>query len=254
MPPMTSDDFKVSTRWFSERTRMEMNMCRWGTYGQPVLVFPTAGGDCEEIERFLMIKVLGPLLEAGRIKVYSVDSVAAAVWGDTEMHWRHKTWLQNQFAGYVCREVVPAILNDCDGFDGGVIVAGASIGAFNSMASICRFPELFRAAVCMSGTYDVERFVKGMDGRSDENFYFSSPRHWLPNLDGGPQLAKLRERFILMAHGGGQWEDPDQDWIMAKILGAKGVPNRVDPWGADYDHDWPTWRTMLPKYLDELTR
>jgi esterase/lipase superfamily enzyme len=36
------------------------------------------------------------------------------------------------------------------------------------------------------------------------------------------------------------------------VLGSKGIPNRVDPWGTDYDHDWSTWRQMLPKYLGEL--
>ena len=39
---------------------------------------------------------------------------------------------------------------------------------------------------------------------------------------------------------------------MAGVLGSKGIPNRVDPWGPEYDHDWPTWRQMLPLYLDDL--
>ena len=39
---------------------------------------------------------------------------------------------------------------------------------------------------------------------------------------------------------------------MAGVLGAKGIPNRVDPWGHDFDHDWPTWRRMLPGYLNDL--
>jgi hypothetical protein len=38
---------------------------------------------------------------------------------------------------------------------------------------------------------------------------------------------------------------------MASTLGAQGIPNRVDPWGPDWHHDWPTWREMLPKYLGE---
>ena len=88
--------------------------------------------------------------------------------------------------------------------------------------------------------------------RGTSDFYFSSPLHYLPNLGEGPQLQQLRKRRVIMAHGGGRWEDPKQDWTMAKILGAKGVPNRVDPWGAEYDHDWPTWRAMLPKYLAEI--
>jgi esterase/lipase superfamily enzyme len=39
---------------------------------------------------------------------------------------------------------------------------------------------------------------------------------------------------------------------MASVLGAKGVPNRVDAWGAEWRHDWVTWREMLPKYLSEF--
>ena len=37
-----------------------------------------------------------------------------------------------------------------------------------------------------------------------------------------------------------------------QVLGGKGVPNRVDQWGKDYDHNWPTWREMLPKYLSQV--
>ena len=36
---------------------------------------------------------------------------------------------------------------------------------------------------------------------------------------------------------------------MANVLGARAIPNRVDDWGDRYDHDWPTWRQMLPQYL-----
>ena len=39
---------------------------------------------------------------------------------------------------------------------------------------------------------------------------------------------------------------------MAEALGAKGIPNRVDSWGTEWAHDWPTWLRMLPLYLDDL--
>jgi len=67
---------KIIGRWHSERVEQEVALVRWGHFGAPVLLFPTAGGDAEEIERFLMIQVLAPLLDAGRIKIYSCDSVA----------------------------------------------------------------------------------------------------------------------------------------------------------------------------------
>lgn len=253
---MVETDVKSKTSWYSQRVEHETQLVRWGHLGQPVLVFPTAGGDAEEIERMLMIRMLEPLIAGGKIKVYSVDSLAARAWGDRTKSARHCTWLQNQFDGYVYREVVPAIRADCKSPEIDIVVAGASIGAFNALASICRHPDVFSRAICLSGTYDVERFIKDTDGeplkRMDLDFYFSSPLHYLRNLAESEQLRQLRKRVILFAHGGGRWEDPAQDWRMAKLLGAKGVPNRVDPWGKDYDHDWPTWRAMLPKYLSEI--
>ena len=68
----------------------------------------------------------------------------------------------------------------------------------------------------------------------------------------GAHLDQLRKRFVLLTHGEGRWEEPKQSWNMAEELGSKGIPNRVDAWGEEYDHDWPTWRLMLPKYLTDL--
>ena len=73
----------------------------------------------------------------------------------------------------------------------------------------------------------------------------------MPRL--GLALDQLRQRMLILPVGQGRWENPGESWQLAKVLGAKGVPNRVDPWGAEYDHDWPTWREMLPRYLDDLT-
>jgi esterase/lipase superfamily enzyme len=244
---------KESATWHSERLQTDVKLVRWGTYGTPVLLYPTAGGDAEEIERMLMIRVLDPLLSNERIKIYSVDSIAARAWGDTSTSAQHATKLQNDFDSFVHKEVVPTIRRDCEQDDIEIVVAGASIGAFNAMASICRHPDIFSRAICMSGSYDIQRFIKGINpAEEDSDFYHSSPMHFVPNLPDGEQLELLRKRHILMCHGGGRWEDPEQDWSMARILGAKGVPNRVDPWGTEYDHDWPTWRAMLPRYLEEV--
>ena len=80
---------------------------------------------------------------------------------------------------------------------------------------------------------------------------FASPWLFMQGLEGAP-LDALRRRFVLMTFGGGRWEAPGENWRMADILGVKGVPNRVIPWGPEWDHDWPTWREMLPKYLLRL--
>ncbi len=241
---------KESSTWYSQRLRQSLHLVRWGHFGTPVLIFPTAGGDAEEIERFLMLKVLAPLLAEGRIKVYSVDSIAGRAWLTGEHSAQHCAWLQNQYDAAIYHEVVPAIRADCHAPNIEIITAGASIGAFNAVATLCRHPDAFKLAIAMSGTYDLERFAKGV---FTEDLYFSSPLHYLPGLsEASEQLQRLRQRFILLPTGQGRWEDPGESWRIAEVLGAKGIPNRVDPWGTEWDHDWMTWREMLPKYLAEL--
>lgn len=66
--------------WHTHRLPGPARIVRWGHYGKPVLLFPTAGGDCEEAERHGLIAAIAWLIEAGRIKVYSVDSVAGQHW------------------------------------------------------------------------------------------------------------------------------------------------------------------------------
>jgi esterase/lipase superfamily enzyme len=236
--------------WDSPRVEARINLVRWGHWGTPVLVFPTAGGDAEEIERFHVVQALWPLIEAGRIKVYSCDSLAGQVLICGQHSPQYCATFQNRFDACVYHEIIPAIRADCAGIDLSVITAGASIGAYNALATLCRHPDAVSAAVGLSGTYDLSRFL---GGSLPQEFYFASPLHYLPALADCAQLETLRTRFAIMAFGQGRWEDPDESWRLAGVLGDKGVPNRVDAWGPEYDHDWPTWREMLPKYLDELT-
>jgi esterase/lipase superfamily enzyme len=238
---------KDTHRWYSPSVEQDVQLVRWGHFGAPVLIFPTAGGDAEEIERFLLIRALEPLLNAGRIKVYSIDSVAGRAWISGQHSPEYCSWLQNRFDAFVYHEVTPAIRADCRSEDLELITAGASIGAFNSVATVCRHPEAYRLAIAMSGTFDLSKYL---NGSINQDFYFSSPLHYLPDLE-GDLLQVLRKRLILMPTGEGNWEDIGESWRMARVLGAKQVPNRVDPWGPQYHHSWVTWREMLPKYLAE---
>jgi len=239
---------KVTNRWHSPRLDQEVTAARWGEVGTPLLMFPTAGGDAEEIERFLVIEALSGFLEQGRIKVYSCDSVAGRAMLGRERSPEHRMRMMDRFQTYVYHELVPWIRHDCNDPSIGILTAGSSIGAFNALAALCRFPDAFTGALCMSGTYDLLRFLKA---EATEEFYHSSPGHYLPEL-GGPALDALRARFVLLASGRGRAEDIDESWRMAGLLGRKGVPNRMDDWGAQWHHDWPTWRNMLVRYVEEF--
>ena len=183
---------KEVSRWWTPRLECEVTVARWGHWGAPVLLFPTAGGDAEEVERMHVIHVLWPLIEAGRIKVYSCDSVAGRAWISKQHSSGYCALLQNRFDDFVEQEVVPAIRSDCRAPDIEIVAAGASIGAFNAVASLCRHPDLFKAAIALSGTYDLEKLF-GFQG--DDRFYFASPLLFVSNLPEGRQLELLRRRL-----------------------------------------------------------
>ncbi len=242
---------KATERWDSERMQQPISLARWGHYGTPVLVFPTAGGDAEEIERHHLVDACWELVDSGRVKLYSCDSVAGRALATGAGTPAYRMWLLNQYHQAVVHEVVPAIYADlgAPGDQGPrIVTAGASIGAFNAVALLCRHPDLFEAAIAMSGTYRLQRFL---EGQYTDDLYFSSPLDFLPSLD-GPQLDALRERRVILASGEGAHEDIGESWAMADALGGKGVPNRVDSWGPEFEHDWATWWRMLPQYLDEV--
>jgi len=236
-------------RWYSPHVEQDIQLVRWGHLGTPVMLFPTAGGDAEEVERFHLIGAIKPLIDAGRIKVYSTDSIAGKAWISKQHSAEFCSYLQNMFDALVYREIVPAIRHDCQSPDIEIIATGASIGAFNAVATVCRHPDAFKMAIAMSGTYDLSKYL---EGRFIQDFYFASPLHFLPGLS-GPILDRLRQRLILMPSGEGDYEDIGESWRMASVLGARGVPNRVDSWVAEWQHNWVTWRAMLPNYLGEYT-
>lgn len=244
---------RISEKWFSPRVGREVQVVRWGEVGTPVLFFPTAAGDAEECERFLLVDALAPLLEEGLIKLYSVDSVPGMVWLKENNRVPVATRAQHGFDAFVAHELVPMIARDCGADDPStldLIATGSSIGAYNALAALCRHPELFSRAICMSGTYELSKFI---DGDMDEAWYFASPLHFLPNLaEDHPALALLRERHVQLIHGTGRWEDPEESWAVAKVLGSRGIPNHVEELGTEWDHDWPLWRKVLPERLREI--
>jgi esterase/lipase superfamily enzyme len=239
---------KLPTKWYSHRLERDVHVVRWGDYGRPVLVFPTAGGDAEEIERFHLVGACAELLEAGRVKLYSVDSVNGRAMLAGEGDAQHQAWVQRQFFEFIARELVPAVRADCGSADIELLAAGSSIGAFNALACVCLLPEMFRAAVCMSGTFKLRRFFNEAVG---DDYVMSSPLEVLPHLD-EQHRERLRTRFVVFASAEGANEDIGESWHAAHVIGSAGVPNRVDSWGRHWAHDWPLWRAMLPGYLDEL--
>lgn len=234
--------------WWSPTVGREMGVARYGHFGKPVVLFPTGGGDFLDAERFHLVRALTPLVDAGRIKVYAVDSTCRQSWTNADVPPAEKSRVQARYDRWLTEELVPYVRWDCGGTDQAFAACGASIGGYHALNVTCKHPDLFDTMVGMSGTYQMER---RMAGHWDEDWYYNDPVQFVPNLADGPELEALRRaRFVF---GLGQdHENPAYTWRAADTLGGRQVWNRVEVWGPGSGHDWPTWRTMLPLFLDRL--
>jgi esterase/lipase superfamily enzyme len=128
-----------------------------------------------------------------------------------------------------------------------IITTGVSLGALHGANVFFRRPDLFSGTVAMSGVYDLTQYS---DGFFNEDCYFNSPMHYLPNLTDHNTLEQLRHSRITIMSGQGAYEAPDASRALSNVLNAKAIPHELDIWGYDMRHDWPTWRAMLPYYME----
>ena len=240
--------YKREDHWVSPNLNMEMSIASYGDYGRPLLFFPTAAADYLEHERFLMIDFLEPFINAGKIRVFSIGGINREAWLNKSCHPKVKGLLQQAYNRYVAQEVVPYIWNACNG-DHGIITVGASLGAFHAANQLFRRPDLFAGTIVMSGGYDIRDYYESY-GYHDENIYFNNPAEYMPNLWDDYYLPMLQnKRHIYILSGQGDYEKPEASRGMSAVLSSKGIPHKLDLWGYDMPHDWPTWRAMMPHYV-----
>ncbi len=224
-----------------------MEVAIYGHFGFALLLLPTAAADYLEYERFLMIDAIAKQINSGKVKVFSINSINAESWLNNHMHPRHKSIRHQQFNSYVYKEVIPFIKYKTSE-DTPIIISGASLGALHSANLFFKRPDLIDGVIAMSGVYDLQVYTNGY---YDDDVYFNSPIAYLPNLDDNYFLPMLRQkRHIHILTGSGDYERPDESRRFSEVLHSKGIPHELDVWGPDMRHDWPTWRAMLPYYLD----
>jgi len=233
--------------WYSQALQREMPIVTYGDYGFALLFVPTAAADYLEYERFQMMDILAPWINSGKVKIFSINSINNESWLNNNMEGAHKAIRQNQFNDYVYNEVIPFIKNSTSA-DTPIILSGASFGALHSMNLFLKRPDLINGVIAMSGVYDLAEYSKGY---YDEQVYFNSPMHYMPNLTDNNILEQIRKsNHIHILTGSGDYEDPEASRKFAGVLYDKGITYELDVWDREWKHDWPTWRAMLPHYLE----
>jgi esterase/lipase superfamily enzyme len=233
--------------WYSPSLGKDMPIASYGHFGFALLMIPTAAADYLEYERFNLIDALAPFVDSGKMKVFSINSINTESWMNNEMLPEHKAIRQNQFNEYVFNEVIPYIRTQTSQ-DTMIYTCGASFGALHAMNLFLKRPDIINGAVSMSGVYDLTEYTKGY---WDDQVYFNSPQHYVPNLSDEWYLEKIKaSHHIHIYTGSGDYEDPEASRRFVHVLFEKGIWCDLQVWGQDIKHDWETCIKMLPHILN----
>ena len=200
------------------------SVIRYGHWGQPVLALAAEKGRAWDFENNGMIAAVGDLIDAGRVRLYCVDSFDHLSWSDDrrspeELSLRHRT-----FRSWITDTVMPWIADDTPASPQAV-VTGCGMGARHALDLTLSRGDLFPVAICLSGTYDA------------------------PTPDWGrPDV------HVVLTVGQGAWEIHPTSALpstlrMSALLTDRQVSHDLDVWGPDASHDWPSWRQQLARHL-----
>jgi len=222
----------------------------YGHWGRPVLVFPSEQGRAYDFAGNGMVGAVADLIEAGRVKLYCVDSYDAHSWADRGIPLEERARRHGTYESWILDHVVPHISADSGGATE-FATLGCSMGAYHALNFACKRADLFPLALCLSGNYDPSAWQSW--GERGDATYFNNPADYLGHLD-GDHLNWLRERLsVLLVCGQGQWEGStgalESTRHIAGILDSKGIRYELDLWGHDVPHDWPSWRRQLAHHL-----
>jgi esterase/lipase superfamily enzyme len=226
------------------------NVVAYGHWGRPFLAFPAERGTAWEYGDRGVVGALSGLIDAGRMKLYCVDSFDGASWSNQAIPLEERARAHERYESWILEQVVPWIHADSGGAQE-LAAFGVSLGAFHAVNIALRRADVFPLALGFSGNYDPSTW-DGWGERGDSAF-FNNPFDSLAHAGGG-HLDWLRSRLsVLLVCGQGMWEDSTgalpSSRALAGLLGEKGIRCELDLWGHDVPHDWPSWRAQLAHHL-----
>ena len=234
----------------SQAMGRRVHMWTYGHVGRPLIVFPSNAGIAHEWQSGGMIDALGPLMAAGRMKIYCPETnVSRSFSGEGTMAQRLAH--HHAYERFVLEDLVPFIQRDCKTSDAPIVVTGCSVGALYSALFALKHPELFSGALCLSGRYRLSKFF---DGESSADAYFNDPLAFVPNLDGAALERVRRNTHLTVVVGRGPFEDGciPETAEFGGWLQKKNIPNHVAFWGHDAAHDYTWWRRQAVHYLSQM--
>lgn len=223
----------------------------YGHWGRPLLVFSSEQGRAVDYENNGMVGAVSWLIDAGRVKLYCVDSFDRETWSREDLPVEERAARHGAYESWILDQVVPFVYDDCGG-PLEIMTTGCSLGAYQAVNLALRRADLFPLAIGLSGNYDPATWNAW--GARGDAVYFQNPCDYVPNL-GGDHLDWLRSRVsLVLVVGQGAWETHPTGALpstryLAEQLWLKGIRCELDLWGFDVAHDWPWWQRQLAHHL-----
>ena len=210
--------------WHSSHLGRDMELKVYGHWGVPFLIFPCSRGRFFDYETMGMINAIESYIEAGKIKLYTVDSIDGESWYNFAVTPAMRNSRHEAYDQYICNEVLPFIRQDCRD-DMGVMVL-----------------------------YRLDRAEFGLAPGQVKDVYFNSPISYLPGINDPNLLEQYRQKTIIICAGQGDWEDEAvaDTRTVGDLLESKNAGAWIDLWGTDVNHDWPWWYRQMNYFLGKL--
>jgi esterase/lipase superfamily enzyme len=236
-------------RWFSHNLGRDMDLLVFGHAGAKVLVFPTREGRFYDYEDWGLVDALRHTIDAGNIRLYCVDGIDSESLYCKSAAPPARVARHRAYEHYILDEIIPLMRseNGCPS----LIAHGCSIGAYHATNLALRYPNLFCKVVALSGRYDLTKafgpFEDLFSGHYDQEVYFITPTHFLPNLHDPSFLKPLRQMEITLAVGE---QDPfhDSNQALSRLLSEKEIPHHLAIWPGEA-HRARYWREMVRHYI-----
>jgi len=228
--------------WHSPSLNRKMEFLWFGHAGRPVILFPTSAGKFWENEDFGLVDSVADKVDRGEIQVVCVDTVNHESWFNKRIHPADRVRRHAQYDHYLRWELIPYIENRA-GMDG-VIVYGASFGAYHASNFAARYPDTIGRAICFSGVYDIHDFL---DGYWNDDCYFNCPVAFIPNMN--EHTCNMMSTVDWIVATGEYDMLVNTNRQFAGMLGSKGIRHYLELWPGQFGHDWPWWREHLRRFV-----
>lgn len=226
----------------------DMHAIAYGEAGAyPVVAVPTQDAMADEWEGFGMVGVLAPLIDAGRIQLFCVDTVDHDSWTDGSGDDERRAATQEAYYDYLVEELL-AEVHERNASEVRPLAVGCDLGATQAALLALRRPDLFQGCVALSGLYRTSRFFGDW---MNDTLYDNDICTFLSNMEPThPYVRLYNERQLVFCVGQGAWEDSIDDLrVISEEFDRLGVGAWCDFWGFDVSHDWPWWKRQIAYFL-----